>query len=85
MRGSRDGDRDPLPTLKNHKNIIFLSNTGPDPLKNQKATKPALNVETTSTHHRQRADDGPLIVVFRSFLPSSTKKLKKKNGVAAAS
>ena len=28
------------PTLKNHKNIGFLSNTGPDPLKNHKATKP---------------------------------------------
>ena len=28
--------------LKNHKNIGFLSNTGPDPLKNHKATKPAL-------------------------------------------
>ena len=27
--------------LKNHKNIGFLSNTGPDPLKNHKATKPA--------------------------------------------
>ena len=25
----------------NHKNIGFLSNTGPDPLKNHKATKPA--------------------------------------------
>ena len=30
--------------LKNHKNIGFLSNTGPDPLKNHKATKPAFNV-----------------------------------------
>ena len=27
--------------LKNHKNIRFLSNTGPDPLKNHKATKPS--------------------------------------------
>ena len=40
MCGSRDGDRG----LKNHKNIGFLSNTGPDYLKNHKATKPALNV-----------------------------------------
>ena len=30
--------------LKNHKNIGFLSSTGPDPLKNHKATKPAFNV-----------------------------------------
>ena len=36
------GDRvsGPPAPLKNHKNIGFLSNTGPDPLK--KATKPAL-------------------------------------------
>ena len=32
------------PPLKNHKNIGFLSNKGPDSLKNYKATKPALNV-----------------------------------------
>ena len=30
--------------LKNHKHIGFLSNTGSDPLKNHKATKPAFNV-----------------------------------------
>ena len=30
--------------LKNHKNIDFLSNTGPDPHTNHKATKPAFNV-----------------------------------------
>ena len=29
--------------LKIHKNIGFLSNTGPEPLKNHKATKPAFN------------------------------------------
>ena len=36
----------PTPPLKNHKNIGFLSNTGPDPLKNHKAacTKPVFNV-----------------------------------------
>ena len=32
------------PSPENHKNIGFLSNTGPDPLKNYKATKPAFNV-----------------------------------------
>ena len=32
------------PSLKNHKAISFLSNTGPDPLKCHKATKPAFNV-----------------------------------------
>ena len=39
MRGSRGGTgaRDPL---KNHKNIGTISNTGLNPLKNHKATKP---------------------------------------------
>ena len=38
--------------LKNHKNIGFLSNTGPDPLKIHKATKLAFNVGPTSAHQR---------------------------------
>ena len=41
-RGGGQGVRTPL---KNYKNIGFLSNTGPDPLKNHKATKPTFNVE----------------------------------------
>ena len=42
------GGLDPL--LKNRKNIWFLSSTGPDPLKNHKATilKPAFNVGSSS-------------------------------------
>ena len=76
------------PTLKNHKNIGFLSNTGPDPLKNHKATKPALNVRPSLVHQRNPiymafcwwADDGPLIVVFQSSLPISTKKNPVKVG-----
>ena len=36
--------------LKNHKNIGFLSNTDLDPLKKQKATKPAFNVGPSSAH-----------------------------------
>ena len=32
------------PHLENHKNIGFFSNTGSDPIKNHKATKPAINV-----------------------------------------
>ena len=43
MGGSRGGDRGSGTSLKNHKNKGFLSNTGPDPLKNHKATKPAFN------------------------------------------
>ena len=38
--------------LKNHKNLGFLSNTGPDPLKNYKATKPAFNVGPPSARQR---------------------------------
>ena len=34
--------------LKNHKNKGFLSNTGPDHLKNHIATKPAFNVGSSS-------------------------------------
>ena len=35
-------------SLKNHKNIGFLTNTGPDPLKSYKAARPAFNVEPAS-------------------------------------
>ena len=38
-RGS-DTPPPPPPSLKHHKNLGFLSNTGPDPMKNHKATKP---------------------------------------------
>ena len=73
-------DTSPIP-LKNHKRIGFFSNTGPDPLKNHKATKPAFNVGPSSACQgnaiemafRWWADDGQLIVVFGSSLPSSTK------------
>ena len=32
--------------------VVVLSNTGPDPLKNHKATKPAFNVGQSSAHQR---------------------------------
>ena len=38
--------------LKNHKNIGFNINTGPDPLKKHKATKPAFNVGPSSARQR---------------------------------
>ena len=46
MCGSRGGGggRWTGPPMKNHRNIGFHSNSGPDPLKKHKATKPALNV-----------------------------------------
>ena len=53
MRGSRSVDMGsgPLPP-ENHKTIGFLSNTGLDPLKNNKATKAAFNVEPSSARQR---------------------------------
>ena len=38
--------------LENHKAIGFLSRTGPDPLDNRKATKPAFNVGPLSARKR---------------------------------
>ena len=40
------------PPLKNHKIIVFLSNTGPDPLKYHKATKPEFNVGPSSARQQ---------------------------------
>ena len=54
MRGSREGGQGvpTPPPLKNHQNIVFLSNTGPDPLENQKATKPVFNVGPSKARQR---------------------------------
>ena len=43
-----DLDRVSDSSLKNHKNIGFLSNTGPDPLINHKATNAAFNIGLSS-------------------------------------
>ena len=56
--GSRGGggggrwDRESGPPLKNHKNMGFLSNSGPDPLENYAATEPTSNVEASSARQR---------------------------------
>ena len=68
--------------MKNHKNIGFLRNTGPDPMENHKATKPAFNVGPQSTRQgnaikmalRWWTDDGLLLGVFGFSLLSSAKK-----------
>ena len=54
MSGSREGGGagGPDPPPENHKNIGFLSNTGLDPLKYHKATKPAFNVGPSSIRLR---------------------------------
>ena len=82
--GSGAGGPDPQPK-KTHKTLVFLSNPGPDPLKNHKASKLAFNfgpslarqwnamyMAMKMTFH-WRADDGPLVVVFWSCLPLSSK------------
>ena len=48
------------PPLKKHKNIAFLSNTDPEPLKNRIAAKQAFNV---GPHHRH-ASETPFIWRF---------------------
>ena len=53
----------------NHKAIGFLSNTGPDPLENPKATKPTYNVEPLSARQQNAIYDGPLFVVYGSSPP----------------
>ena len=74
QKGARCLDLPPTHTLKNHKNIGFLGNTGTNPLTVHKATKSAFNVGhhwyASETPNRWRGDDGPLLVVFGSSLPS---------------
>ena len=73
--GAVTGGPDPL-LLRNHKNIGFLSKTGPDPLKNHKATKPIFNVGSLSARQQNAISmafcfaggpiNGQLLVVFGS-------------------
>ena len=71
QRGDRRSGTPPPP--ENHKNIGFLCNTGPDPLKkNHKAAKPEFNVGPSSARQRNaismafrwRVDDDPIKVAF---------------------
>ena len=65
MGGSRGGTRGP--PMKNHKNIWFLSNTGPGPLKFTKLPKLAFNFGPLLPHHRNV-----------TYLFGSSRPLKKK-------
>ena len=89
MCGYRVGGRGSGPPEK-LQNIGFLSNSGPDPLKNHEAIKPAFNVGASPSRQRNaingvtlaaqlmalrwRPNYGPRTVVFGSSHPSSTKK-----------
>ena len=59
------GSPDPPPPLKNQKRIGFLSNTGPDPLKNHKVSKLTFNVgqssATSETPFQWRVAGGPIM------------------------
>ena len=63
---------------ENHKKLGFLNNTGPDPLKNHKATKPEFNVGPS---FKWRFAGGPMMTRLAWNLdpssPSSTKKQLK--------
>ena len=52
--------------------VGFLSNTVPDPLKNNKATKPAFNVEPSSARQRNaiklRFAGGPIMARLKWYL-----------------
>ena len=93
MCGSRGGGgggggrwSGPRPLLKNHRNIGFHSNSGPDPLKKHKATKSALNVGPLAARTRNRHLNfkwrfagGPMLVRILWYLdPLSSQQLKKK-------
>ena len=75
------GHRVRAPPEKSRKYRVPLQITGPNPLKNHKATKPAFNFGPSSACQgnamlmafRWRADDGPFIEVFGSSIPSLTK------------
>ena len=85
-RIQRGGQRVRTPTEKSQ-SYSFLTNTGSDPLKIQKATKPPFDVGPSSAgqgnHHLNGVwlvtDDGPLLVVFGSSFPSSTTKKDCQN------
>ena len=61
--------------MKNRKNFVFLSNTGPDAIKNHKATKP-LGRHQHAMVFRWRANDGPLFVDFDPHSPHQLKHVR---------
>ena len=47
-----EGDRGSRPSLKNRKNLGFVSNSGPNILENHEATEPEFNVGPSSARQR---------------------------------
>ena len=88
MRGSRGVTGGPdHPPLNNQNHIGLLSNTGPDHLKNHKATEPAFNVWPSSARQRiafsmafrWRVENGLLIVVHVFGSSYQLKKQQQKH------
>ena len=83
MCGSRGRDRGSGLPRKNHKNVGFLSNTGPDPLKKQ-TVKPAFNAGPSSARQRNtiyrvfrwRANNGPFQCYLDPLSPYQKKRKK---------
>ena len=57
-------DTPPPPPPKNHKNIVFLSNTGPDPLKYHKATRASIHRHSSETPFKRRFAGVPMVALF---------------------
>ena len=74
----------PPPPLKNHKNIGFLSNTGPDPLKIHKLPSQHSMlghhqpVPVSETPFKWRFAGRPVMARFKYFLDGLTPHKKKK-------
>ena len=65
--------------LKNHKNIGFLSNSGPDPLKNYEATDPVFNVGPSSARQRNAIFVGGPMMARHSAIWIHPPLINKKN------
>ena len=80
--GSRGGNRGSGPSPEKLQKIVFLSNTGPDPLKDHKAAKPGFVTGPTSARQRNA-----ILVLFGSSFPLSKRSwssLAKLSGSAHA-
>ena len=82
MGGSRGetGGGGSEPPQKNHKNIGSLSNTGPDPLKNHKATKQAFNIGQSSARQllKWRFAGRPMMAHLKLYLDPLSRQTKKE-------
>ena len=79
MGGSRGGGGAGAPdTREKSQNVGFFSNTGPESLKNHKATKPEFNVGPSAA--RQRFTGGPMMAsLWWCFDPFSPHQLSNSN------